>query len=386
MLAALTGRAATSATRILLVRRPGRLSPDAPRRWILAGLDGATRSGPWRHDDDLAAAAAALDGDQAAAGRSGPDPAGLHPRRSRHLLRAPGPPGGAAWPPHWPGAGLGVQPRRRRPIRTERASCCPTASTTATSIPRPPWHAVRRHLGGEVVVEHLRGMARFPPPVQAAAAAVFDRCGPLGARRRPRPLRAAGRAAPRARLGDVRRTGTGRRPIGAGRRPLGTPPGGPAHLPGRPGHTGHRVPGGGLRGPSRRSDPSLSGAAASPPTLVADDDSRRSVLMPTIKGKLVGALLSIVGRVHDQVQHRQSPQLTLRGPTRSSERDADDLVVVPARLGPAVGVAGRHPQRSVGRHHDAADPTVVIGEVRLGLPARCRPAARRTGTAPAGRR
>ena len=39
-LSALTGRAVESATRILLVRRPGRSSPDAPRRWILVGLDG----------------------------------------------------------------------------------------------------------------------------------------------------------------------------------------------------------------------------------------------------------------------------------------------------------------------------------------------------------
>jgi hypothetical protein len=32
-----------------------------------------------------------------------------------------------------------------------------------------------------VAVEHLRGMAHFAPPVQAAVAAAFDRCGPLGA-------------------------------------------------------------------------------------------------------------------------------------------------------------------------------------------------------------
>ena len=181
MLSALTGRAAESATRILLVRRPGRLSPDAPRRWILVGLDGATRSGPWRHDDDLAAAAAALDGDQSAAGRSGPDPAGLHARRSRHLLRAPGPPGGGR-------AGGHVARIRSGSAATSAAtgshrtwSCCPTASTTATSIPRRRW-----------APSDATSAVRWPSSTCAGWPA-----SPRRSRRRsPRPSIAADRSAP----------------------------------------------------------------------------------------------------------------------------------------------------------------------------------------------
>ena len=51
---------AGSATRILLVRRPGRIDRGAPRRWILTGLDSATLTGHWRDDQDLLDAAEAL--------------------------------------------------------------------------------------------------------------------------------------------------------------------------------------------------------------------------------------------------------------------------------------------------------------------------------------
>ena len=50
---------------------------------------------------------------------------------------------------------------------------------------------------------------------------------------------------------------------------------------------------------------------------------------------------------------------------RELEGDADDLVVVPTRVGPAVGVAGGHPQRAVRSDHHVPDPAVVLGEVRL---------------------
>ncbi len=112
--------------------------------------------------------------------------------------------------------------------------------------------AIRRHLGGEVVVEHLRGMARFAPPVQAAAAAVFDRCGPLGADDvRVRSVRQIGphlghgsETFVELELADGR---SARVDVLSVRRPEAR-----AHLPGGPGDAGHRVPGGDLRGPSRR--------------------------------------------------------------------------------------------------------------------------------------
>ena len=51
---------AGSATRILLIRRPGRIDRRAARRWILAGLDWATVTGGWQDDQDLLEAADAL--------------------------------------------------------------------------------------------------------------------------------------------------------------------------------------------------------------------------------------------------------------------------------------------------------------------------------------
>ncbi len=179
-LAALTGRAATSATRILLVRRPGRLSPDAPRRWILVSLDGPTRSGPWRHDDDLAAAAAALDGDQSAVVDLGPIllvcTHGVHDTCC--ALR--GRPVAAALAATWPG-----QVWECSHVGGDRFApnllVLPDGFYYGNLDPGTAVAAVRRHLRGEVAVEHLRGMAHFAPPVQAAVAAAFDRCGPLGA-------------------------------------------------------------------------------------------------------------------------------------------------------------------------------------------------------------
>ena len=179
MLSALTGRAVESSTRILLVRRPGRLAPDAPRRWILVGLDGSTRSGPWRHDDDLAAAAAALDGDQSALTDLGPIllvcTHGVHDTccalRGRPVAAALA----ARWPDQvWECSHVGGD--RFAP----NVVVLPDGFYYGNLDPETAVGTVQRHLGGEVVVEFLRGMARFPPPVQAAAAAVFDRCGPLG--------------------------------------------------------------------------------------------------------------------------------------------------------------------------------------------------------------
>ena len=76
-------------TRVLLVRRPGRIDRRAPRSWILAGLDIDTITGPWRHDNDLLDAAAALVGDSVGAGTIPAGRTRLHTRRTRRVLRAP---------------------------------------------------------------------------------------------------------------------------------------------------------------------------------------------------------------------------------------------------------------------------------------------------------
>jgi hypothetical protein len=39
---------------------------------------------------------------------------------------------------------------------------------------------VQHHLTGTVGYEYLRGVVRYPPPVQAAVVAAYERCPPLG--------------------------------------------------------------------------------------------------------------------------------------------------------------------------------------------------------------
>jgi (2Fe-2S) ferredoxin len=39
---------------------------------------------------------------------------------------------------------------------------------------------VQHHLAGAVAHEYLRGVVRYPPPVQAAVVATYERCPPLG--------------------------------------------------------------------------------------------------------------------------------------------------------------------------------------------------------------
>src|SRR3712207_8867857 len=51
----------------------------------------------------------------------------------------------------------------------------------STLFPYTTLFRSRKHLGGAVPAAWLRGMAGFMPPVQAAAAAAYDRLGPLPA-------------------------------------------------------------------------------------------------------------------------------------------------------------------------------------------------------------
>ena len=183
VLSVLTGRAGSD-TRILLVRRPGRIDRQAPRRWILAGLDSATVTGQWLQDQDLLDAADAL----------------ISP------LPAIAPPANAQAEPMILVCTHGIHD-----------VCCalrgrPVASALSTQWPELVWecshvggdrfapnlivlpdgfyygnldpesaHAtVEAHLGGTVLPDRLRGMARFVPPVQAAVITAYQRYGPLG--------------------------------------------------------------------------------------------------------------------------------------------------------------------------------------------------------------
>jgi (2Fe-2S) ferredoxin len=171
---------AGSATRILLVRRPGRIDRRAPRRWILAGLDSATLTGPWRHDHDLLDAAEAM---------IATSPPSMEPPQPLILVCTHG--------VHDVCCAL-----RGRPVASALASRWPELVWECTHIggdrfapnvvllpdgfyygnldPDDAVATVEAHLTGTVLTDRLRGMARFLPPVQAAVIAAYQRYGPLG--------------------------------------------------------------------------------------------------------------------------------------------------------------------------------------------------------------
>jgi hypothetical protein len=166
--------------RILLIRRPGRRNIRAERGWTVTGLDMATVQGLWQADSDLLAAAEALLAEA-------PQRNGL----SEPLLLV---------------CTHGVHD-----------TCCalwgrPVAAVLATKWPELVWECshvggdrfapnvlvlpdgfyygmlnveeavgtVDRHFTGAIRSEHLRGMTRYAPPVQAAVVAAYERCPPLG--------------------------------------------------------------------------------------------------------------------------------------------------------------------------------------------------------------
>jgi hypothetical protein len=170
---------AGSATRVLLIRRPGRIDRRAARRWIVTGLDSTTVSGSWQHDRDLLEAIDAL-----AAG----SPASAEPPHPLILVCAHG--------VHDVCCAL-----RGRPVASELASRWPELVWECSHIggdrfapnvvllpdgfyygnldPASAMHTVEAHLAGTVRADRLRGMARYLPPVQAAAIAAYERYGPL---------------------------------------------------------------------------------------------------------------------------------------------------------------------------------------------------------------
>jgi hypothetical protein len=181
MLAALTRTAAHSATRILLVRRPGRGTEPRRRRWLLSGPGLGTVTGAWVADADLAAAVDAL-GSSAPLTAVSTEPVLLVCAHGVHdaCCAIRGRPVAAALDERWPG-----QVWECSHVGGDRFAPnvvvlpdgfyyggldAPTAVST-----------VAEHLAGRVRTAHLRGMARFPPQQQAAVVAALERYGPLDA-------------------------------------------------------------------------------------------------------------------------------------------------------------------------------------------------------------
>jgi hypothetical protein len=171
---------AGSTTRILLVRRPGRIDRQAPRSWILAGLDATTTTGPWQDDKDLLDAAEAMIEMPASATRRA-EPMILVCTHGVHdvccALR--GRPVASALSSRWPELVWECSH-----IGGDRFApnlvLLPDGFYYGNLDPQSAVTTVEAHLGGTVLPDRLRGMARFLPPVQAAIIAMYQRYGPLG--------------------------------------------------------------------------------------------------------------------------------------------------------------------------------------------------------------
>jgi hypothetical protein len=179
VLSILLARAGSDA-RVLLVRRPGRIDRQAPRSWILAGLDIDTITGPWRHDNDLLDAAAALAGASPGAARSQPVVLvcthGVHDvccaLRGRPVAAALA----SRWPELvWECSHIGGDRFASNVV------VLPDGFYYGNLDPESALTTVEAHLGGTVLPDRLRGMARFVPPVQAAVIAAYQHYGPMPA-------------------------------------------------------------------------------------------------------------------------------------------------------------------------------------------------------------
>jgi hypothetical protein len=171
---------AGSATRILLIRRPGRIDRRAARRWILTALDSTAITGQWRHDNDLLEAADAL---AAASSRKveSPQPVilvcthGVHDVCCALRGRPVALELAARWPDLvWECSHIGGD--RFAP----NVVLLPDGFYYGNLDPTSAIGTVEAHLAGTVLTDRLRGMAGFLPPVQAAAIAAYERYGPLG--------------------------------------------------------------------------------------------------------------------------------------------------------------------------------------------------------------
>jgi (2Fe-2S) ferredoxin len=187
----LQSAASSAGARILLIRRPagrsGRLGDGSPRAWaVLDHAPGVPASwGTWTRDDDLLAAAVALDPELAPAGTARPadEPVLLVCAHGRHDTCCA---------------------VRGRPIAAALAGSHPDATWECSHVggdrfaanlvvlpdgayygyldPDSAVAVVQRHLAAEVDARFLRGLSTEPPLVQAAVVAALQEWGPVGAR------------------------------------------------------------------------------------------------------------------------------------------------------------------------------------------------------------
>jgi hypothetical protein len=166
--------------RILLIRRHGRRSLRAQRRWTVTGLNQATVRGTWQSDDDLLAAANALiSGSQPGAGPVEPIVLvcthGVHDTCCALRGRPVAAVLARRWPERvWECSHVGGD--RFAP----NVLVLPDGFYYGNLDAELAVGTIERHFAGDLATEYLRGMASYPPPVQAAVIATYERCRPLG--------------------------------------------------------------------------------------------------------------------------------------------------------------------------------------------------------------
>ena len=183
VLQALGTAAAATATRILLIRRPGRSTAAPRRRWLLTGPGTPTTSGSWADDHELSAAVEALRRPPSApsAAAEPAEPVLLVCAHGVHdaCCAIRGRPVAAALDARWPG-----QVWECSHVGGDRFApnvvVLPDGYYYGGLDAEEAVETVAAHLAGQVRTPFLRGMARFPPPQQAAVVAVHERYGPLG--------------------------------------------------------------------------------------------------------------------------------------------------------------------------------------------------------------
>lgn len=183
--------ATETATRILLVRRPGRRVVPPSRRWALvdAYAERAVAQGFWRSDVDLLAAARAVEevavrepsGEPAA--ESMAEPWLLVCTHGRHdtCCAVRGRPVAAALAARWPASTWECSH-----VGGDRFAAnlvvLPDGSYYGGLDPGSAVGVVEAHLAGAVDATRLRGNSTELPMVQAAVVAAHERFGPLGPR------------------------------------------------------------------------------------------------------------------------------------------------------------------------------------------------------------
>ena len=189
-------------TRLLLIRRPGRIHRTWPRSWALVdATEGApTRWGSWRRDADLVDVVGQLSGQASppapdstpsspsAAGSvsavtDSADPLLLVCTHGRHdtCCAVRGRPVAAVLAARWP-----AQTWECSHVGGDRFAAnlllLPDGAYYGDVEPDEAVDVVSSHLAGAMSVRHLRGLSTQPPVVQAAVTAVLERFGPAGSR------------------------------------------------------------------------------------------------------------------------------------------------------------------------------------------------------------